>query len=100
MDVSLNQYGGWEAKIMYQYTGGELIDGVEFVKHQTGTRTKLVLKKHNQDDNCILFYINDNGFVNLQFYDISEIDNVKKIINESKTESKKHDYIDINILKY
>lgn len=84
IDTSLPQYDGWDAKIMYAFTGGKLIDGIELHDSNTGSKSRAVCRLHKYDNSSILWYINDNGNVHLEYHDVAQKDDCLSAIMSAK----------------
>ena len=99
MDVSLPSYEGWDAKIMYEFIGGKLLGGSELFDTRTGARSRFACRVHKQDDTCILWYINNNGNVHLEYHDIAQKDDCLEAIQNARHEAEQLGYIDISQLE-
>ncbi len=100
MDITLPKYTGWDAKIMYELTGGPLIAGVEALDTITGTKNRIACRVHKNDETCLLWYQNNDGDVFLEYHDISEKENCKEAINNAIKEASEYDYLRITKLEH
>ena len=98
-DTSLPQYYDWDAKIMYEYTRGKLFEGYEVEDTKNNTKTRIVCCEHKKDNTCILCYQNKNGNVQLEYHDISELQDITATFRTAVKEVENIDYINVVSLK-
>ncbi|WP_026489912.1 class I SAM-dependent methyltransferase [Butyrivibrio sp. XBB1001] len=98
IDITLPMFEGWDAKIMYEFTRGKMIDGIELLDTITGAKSRAICCLHKQDDTCILWYSNNNGNVHLEYHDIEQKDECIEQIKNTIEEAKKLNYIKITRL--
>jgi len=89
IDIQKPYYEGWDAKILYEYTGGELLKGIEVSNPKTQQVDRIVSKIHNADETCILCYHNSDGNVTLEYHDISEKDDIVNAIENVEKDYRK-----------
>ena len=92
------EYFNWDAKILNDYFGGEMIMGYEATDKRNNAKSVVTVKKHNAESNCILLYNNNNGDAHLWIVGIFDLEEVIETVNNSLQETKKNDYIEIKEL--
>ncbi len=76
------QYGGWDAKIVFECKRGELIEGYKLEYPKLHIKERISLWTHIADETGLVVYYNKDGFANTSFYDISQKDEILKFIRE------------------
>ncbi len=73
-DIPMNVpvHEGMDAKIIYAFEGGELIDGYEIRDPRNGALSRIAARKHKRDESTFLWYQNNNGNAHLEYHDMSE----------------------------
>ncbi len=98
IDTGDAQYEGMNAKIMYEFTGGRLIEGYEIRNTETGADSRMAARYHKDDDECILWYTNNNGTVRLEYYDASHEAVILDAVSDGLKSTEALDYMEITRL--
>lgn len=98
LDTGAAQYVGWDAKIMYEATGGPMVRGYEITDMRNHAILRVAVKVHKYDDTCLLLYQNNNGNVHIGYHDISQKDRILEEIMSSLEDAKQVEYIKITEL--
>ena len=92
LDYSAPKYEGWDAKIVYEYRRGELIEGYYYEYPAQQTRGKICAWTHRTDETGLIFYQSScqgcKGTDLLMFYDISQKDELLQQIHNAIDEAK------------
>ena len=90
LDYSKAQYEGWDAKIVFEYKRGTLIEGYYYEYPQYHTKGRLSLWTHKFDPTCLVSYQNNNGNAQTGFHDISDKDGLLEAFKKAVDECKEH----------
>ena len=96
MDFSRAEYGGWDAKIVFDWKHGELIEGYIEEDTRTHARLKLSMWTHKYDETGLIMYENNNGAVRAAFYDISQKEEMRSALRSSIDAARQYSYIKIS----
>ncbi len=93
MDYSEAEYHDWDAKIVYENRRGALIEGYLIEYHKpVSCKSKIAAWTHATDPTGLLVYlITGDGKAQLQFFDISNKEEVLQGVRNSIEESKQFD---------
>ncbi len=95
-DEAATLYKGWDAKILYEFDGGDLIEGYNISDKITGIKGKLVVCNHKDEDDCILYYSNINGDTCLEYYDSAEKDALIKVMKNDIEDLSNQEGLDVS----
>lgn len=73
-NITLCNYSGWDAKIMYAFTGKKLIEGYIIKNLVVNVSGRVCIAEHYNDKTCIVLYCNHYGDVKVEYWDVSKKD--------------------------
>lgn len=81
LDYTAARYTDWDAKIVFENRKKSLVEGYLIDIPEMKMKSKIELWTHKYDETSIMAYQNSNGIVSLEFYDISQQDELLKSIH-------------------
>lgn len=92
MDFDLAQYGGWDAKIVFDSKHGDLIEGYYIENTSNHQRSMMSLWTHRYDETGLIVYQNNEGNVFTGFFDISQKDELLQSLKDAISEAGKNSW--------
>jgi len=89
MKFDLPQYSGWDARIMYGITRGEIISECYLSSENNETRLHHVICTHLNDCTCVIHYHVQNGSASIEYYDYSRLNELMDGMESLKSQAKK-----------
>ena len=90
LDYSAAQYEDHDAKIVFANRRGKMIEGYLVDYPHLKSKVKTSIWTHNTDESGLIFYQNNNGHSTLQFYDISQLEELRQSLQNALYESRVH----------
>lgn len=87
LDYTQAEYGGWDAKIVFENRRGKLIEGYTWEWPERHTKGRMSLWTHATDETGLISYQNNNGSVTTVFYDISQKDELLEAMHKTIEQS-------------